>query len=150
MVSRIALLETKLFWVNRSSRQEVSCKTGVLKKFAKVTWKYLLLQHQQKRTFYKLLLSHEKIAPFPQGLKIMEWKTELNDRIIIHTTQKMTFSIKDFFSKYDKTHSFLRILSYLLRKSLMENFIFCAVTVTEYGISIYQKTGIIKFETKIL
>ena len=36
--------------------------------------------------------------------------------------QKMKFSIKDFFSK-----SFLRIWSFLLKKSLMENFIFCPV-----------------------
>ena len=41
--------------------------------------------------------------------------------------QKMKFSIKDFFSKCDQIGSFLRIWSYLLKKSLMENFIFCAV-----------------------
>ena len=34
------------------------------------------------------------------------------------TAQKMKFSIKDFFSKYDQ------ISSFLLKKSLMENFIF--------------------------
>ena len=37
------------------------------------------------------------------------------------------FSIKDFFSKCDQIHRKLRILSHLLKKSLMENFIFCAV-----------------------
>ena len=36
------------------------------------------------------------------------------------------FSIKDFFSKYDKIHSFQQIWSNLLKKSLMGNFIFCA------------------------
>ena len=36
----------------------------------------------------------------------------------------MKFSIKDFFSKCDQIHSFLRIRSHLLKKSLMENFIF--------------------------
>ena len=40
--------------------------------------------------------------------------------------EKMKFSIKDFFSKYDQIRSFLRILSHLLKKSFMENFIFCA------------------------
>ena len=40
---------------------------------------------------------------------------------------KMKFSIKDFYSKYDQIHSFLRIWSHLLRKSFMENVIFCAV-----------------------
>ena len=39
--------------------------------------------------------------------------------------QKMKFSIKDFFSKFDQILSFLWIWS--LKISLMENFIFCAV-----------------------
>ena len=42
-------------------------------------------------------------------------------------TQKMKFSIKDFFSECDQIRSFLRIWSNLLKISLMENFIFCAV-----------------------
>ena len=41
----------------------------------------------------------------------------------------MKFSIKDFFSKSDQIRRKLRILSHLLQKSLMENFIFCAVYV---------------------
>ena len=40
---------------------------------------------------------------------------------------KIKFSIKDFFSTCDQLRSFLRIWSHLLKKSLMENFIFCAV-----------------------
>ena len=44
------------------------------------------------------------------------------------TAQKMKFSIKDFSSKCDQFRSFLRIWSYLLEKSLMENFIFCIVS----------------------
>ena len=45
-----------------------------------------------------------------------------------HTTaQKIKFSIKDLFSKCDQIHNFLRIWSYLLKKSLIANFIFCAV-----------------------
>ena len=39
----------------------------------------------------------------------------------------MKFSIKDFFSKCDQIHSFLPIWSDLLKKYLMENFIFRAV-----------------------
>ena len=45
------------------------------------------------------------------------------------TAQKLKFSIKDFFSEYDQIHSFLPIWSHLLKKSLMKNFIFCAVGV---------------------
>ena len=43
------------------------------------------------------------------------------------TAQKMKFSVKDFFRKCDQIYSFLRIWSHLLKKSLMKNFIFCAV-----------------------
>ena len=42
-----------------------------------------------------------------------------------YTAQKMKFSIKDFFSKCDQIRSFLRICAHLLKKSLMEKFIFC-------------------------
>ena len=43
------------------------------------------------------------------------------------TVHKKKFSIKDFFSKSDQIRRKLRIWSHLPRKSLMENFIFCAV-----------------------
>ena len=39
----------------------------------------------------------------------------------------MKFPIKDFFSKSSQILRKLRMRSYLLKKSLMENFIFCAV-----------------------
>ena len=41
-----------------------------------------------------------------------------------HTAQKMKFSIKYIFSKCDQIRSW----SHLLKKSLMENFIVCAVS----------------------
>ena len=41
---------------------------------------------------------------------------------VVRTAHKMRFSIKDFFSKCDQIRS-----SHLLKKSSMENFIFCAV-----------------------
>ena len=41
----------------------------------------------------------------------------------------MKFSIKDFFSKCDQTRSKMRIWSHLLKKYLMENFIFYAVYI---------------------
>ena len=40
------------------------------------------------------------------------------------TAQKMKFSIKEFFSKCDEIRRKL-----LLKKSLMENFIFCAASI---------------------
>ena len=44
-----------------------------------------------------------------------------------NTAQKMKFCIMDFYSKYDQIRSFLRIWSDLVKKSVIENFIFCAV-----------------------
>ena len=48
-------------------------------------------------------------------------------KVKISTAQKMKFSIKDFFSKCDEIQRKLRIWSHLLKKSWMENFIFCAM-----------------------
>ena len=44
------------------------------------------------------------------------------------TAQKMKFPIKDFFSKCDQIRRKLRIWSHLLKKSLIENFIFCVIS----------------------
>ena len=60
------------------------------------------------------------------------------------TGRKMKFSIKDFFSKCDQIRRKLQILSHLLKKSLMENFIYypevylgpCHTTIME----LYAKT----------
>ena len=49
----------------------------------------------------------------------------------------MKFSIKDSFSKCDQIRWKLRIFSYLLQKSLMENFFFCAAFVKP-SMSIFQ------------
>ena len=45
----------------------------------------------------------------------------------IYTAQKMKFYNRDFLSKCDQILRKLRIWSHLLKKSLVENFIFCAV-----------------------
>ena len=48
----------------------------------------------------------------------------LKFRKSITTAQKMKFPVKDLFSKYEQIFTFLHIPSYLLKKLLMENFIF--------------------------
>ena len=45
------------------------------------------------------------------------------------TAQEMKFSIKDFFRIYDQIRRNLQIWLHLHKKSLMENFIFCAVHI---------------------
>ena len=47
----------------------------------------------------------------------------------LRTAQKLKFSIKYFASKCDQIRGKLRTWSHLLEKSLMENFIFYAVTL---------------------
>ena len=48
-----------------------------------------------------------------------------------NTAQKMKFFIRNSFSKCDQIRRKLQIWSHFLNKLLMENFIFCAVKVTE-------------------
>ena len=73
--------------------------------------------------------STEKRKRMENCLFIISWhKVEKwNTKKLICTAQKMRFSIKDLLSKCDQIRSFLRIWSRLLKRSLMENFIFCAV-----------------------
>ena len=54
-------------------------------------------------------------------------KNILLNALTTFTAQKMEFSIKDFFIKCDQFRWKLQIRSHLLKKSLMENFIFCAL-----------------------
>ena len=49
----------------------------------------------------------------------------------------MKFSIKDFFSKCDQIRGFLWIWSHLLKKLLMENFIFCSVKHTPAAVEVF-------------
>ena len=46
-----------------------------------------------------------------------------------YTAQKMKFSIMEVFSKCDQIRRKLQIWSNLLKRSLMENFVFCAVKI---------------------
>ena len=54
-------------------------------------------------------------------------KLDIYQFVATNTAQKMNFSIMDFFNKCDQMRRFLRIWSYMLKKSLMENFLFCVV-----------------------
>ena len=52
------------------------------------------------------------------------------------TAQKMKFCIKYFFSQCDQICNFLQISSHLLKKTLMENFIFCAVYYQPFSLDV--------------
>ena len=58
----------------------------------------------------------------------------------LDTAQKMKFSIKDFFSKCNQIRRKLRTWSHFLKKSLMENFIFCAVWANpQFPVNLYSQ-----------
>ena len=59
-----------------------------------------------------------------------------NDILKLHTP----FSVKGFFSNCEKICRKLQICSHLLRKSLMENFVFCAVQFKQSS-SLYSGGG---------
>ena len=58
--------------------------------------------------------------------------------VTLCTAQKIKFSIKDFFSKYDQIRR-------KLKKSLMENFIFCAVVMNPYYHSNFEMGAVTFF-----
>ena len=71
-------------------------------------------------------------------------KLALNDLTV--TAQKLKFSIKEFFSKCDQICSFQQIWSHLLKKSLMENLVFCAVGVnSSFPVPTWKKKNKLKF-----
>ena len=47
--------------------------------------------------------------------------------LVANTAHKNEVFLNDFFSEYDQVSRKLRIWSHLLKKSLLENFIICAV-----------------------
>ena len=51
----------------------------------------------------------------------------------------MKFPVKNFFSKCDQIRRKLRIWSHLLKKSLMENFIFCSVKLAPVQVQSLRK-----------
>ena len=51
----------------------------------------------------------------------------LYEVLVANTAQKNEVFLNDFFSEYDQVSRKLRIWSHLLKKSLLENFIICAV-----------------------
>ena len=91
-------------------------------------------RHIQSRGTYQrealILMCIPKSAALIRGqrkFQIRRLLDKYNIRQGLYTAQKMKFSIKDFVSKCDQICRKLRIWSHLLKKSLMENVIFCAV-----------------------
>ena len=63
----------------------------------------------------------------------------------MYNAHKMKFSIKDIFSKCDQIRSLLRTWSNLLKKFLIENFIFYAV-LAKQSVGFYSSSFVFQFQ----
>ena len=82
------------------------------------------------------LILKPRLSCNPYGIthvELIQYANVLELVYYLITAQKGKFSIMNFFSKCDQIRRKLRIWSHLLQKSLMDNFIFCAVNVEQAG-----------------
>ena len=110
-------------WPREVSKPSPSRKTPLSKYIAPTAQRRLL--HIIRLFCMKTLLKRvKKMLKILYCLIIKEilekhtWQTKVN------TAQKAKFSIKNFFGKFNQINRKLRIWSFLLKKCLMENFIF--------------------------
>ena len=80
-----------------------------------------------------LQISKTSLMLFSVGSKTLLLEKKINNisfctKVCVTLHKKASFSIKDFFSKFDQIRIF-RLLSHLLKKSSIENFIFCATGI---------------------
>ena len=77
-----------------------------------------------------------------QAVQFLTWRhPEKTHNGSSYMAQKIRFPIKDFFSKCKYIRSFLRIWSNILKKFLVENFIFCAVSVAPKAVKAAQQAS---------
>ena len=76
------------------------------------------------------VLCHQQFLNFSESEFNLLYDQFMDYQSLVIEEQKMKFFIKDFFSQCDQIRSFLWIWSHVLKKALMENFIFCALKRT--------------------
>ena len=91
--------------------------------------------------YVKVSIKHKKTKPkesMPLSSVLSSSKHNFFESYYVSTLhKKMKFSIKDFISNCDQIRRKLRIRSHLLKKSLKENFIFCA-ELRKFTLMYYQ------------
>ena len=120
-------------WILCSTRSFSSCNIYLFRVFGLISFSKNFssscLPHRER--FCRLLI-------FPNWLNnALSGPEDFKTMFVWVTAQKMKFSIKDSFSKCDQIRRKLQIWSNLWKKSLMERFIFCAVsgwTSTKFSI----------------
>ena len=106
-------------------------QVAILKSINRILENFKKMENILKFVFFiKILCQSQEFSPIlnnsPQLVQHLSFQKKYFIFTLI-TAQKMKFSIKNFFSKCDQVRRKLRIWSHLLKKSLMDNFIFCAV-----------------------
>ena len=90
------------------------------------------------------------ITKFSLGF-LLRSVTYYNEKDCFNAAQKMKFFIEDFFSKCDRIRRKPQIWSHLLKKSLMENLIFCAALMNKPLVSnLYRRLSEHSAEIKYL
>ena len=74
---------------------------------------------------------------FSKDKYISRWVDQEN--LVYVTGQKIKFSVKDFFIKCDQIHKKPLIWSHLLKKSLIDNFIFLCIVLEEIELKTMHK-----------
>ena len=119
-----------LFIVNFEYISYLSFTSVSIVEFKQVIYSLVRQWYEMGWKFYdlrwKLFLDSSKLGLHSTIRFEISFKL-FNRFYLITTAQKMKFSITEFFSKCDQIHEKLRIWSHLLKKSVMENLIFCAV-----------------------
>ena len=96
------------------------------RKLGEITIFFAVEDDKKQDQLWKLRLSISNLRN--SFLQVTPEEDHAVDEIMVpFTAQKMKFFIKDFFSKCNQSCRKLQIWSHLLEKSLMEDFIFCAV-----------------------
>ena len=141
-IAKTNIRENQIFWsliLGNSTNKKVPrvCASLVLELFYDTQiWVHnsSVLQDDLHKTLnwlfsfsIKDIIIREKLFIFEHVQWLHYFNLLLLTKDLDHTAQKIKFFIKDFFSKCNQIRSLLRIWSHLLKKFLMENFIFCAV-----------------------
>ena len=105
----------------------------------KIVCKTVLFLFLKNRTILKVKLQKKNHQEWVNKNAVTEYCLIGKNDILLglfwsgcNTAQKTNFSSKDFFRNCDQICRKLRIWPHLLKKYLMENFIFCAVQTEKY------------------
>ena len=120
----------QISYVTDHFRSTASIKYIIVKKEGSFKLAHCRLKSDLNNLNIKFKLESLNSIKISEVTKVKNGRLEIHSGFmvqIIYTARKMKVSIKDFSSKCDQIRSFQRIWSHLLKKSLLENFIFCAV-----------------------